>query len=169
MDSKSLLRAAQEPAFVLLDRVWYCCVVPVQPAGFVNKAQGFVLTSGALQEPCCALVALKLVAFLVFFGIRVFSALPRKSAPVCCVCVCDVKPTRRESCRMSLLSQDVCDYIPFLSHCWPPSGVTCHFAACHHPLCAVGSIQNRSVLFKSGRDRPCNFSFWRVQIHMMLH
>lgn len=120
MDSKSLLRAAQEPAFVLLDRVWYCCVVPVQPAGFVNKAQGFLLTSGLLQEPCCALVALKLVAFLVLFGIRVFSALPRKSAPVCCVCVCDVKPTRRESCRMSLLSQDVCDYIPLLSHCWPP-------------------------------------------------
>lgn len=50
--------AAQEPALVLPDRVWYWCVVPVHPAGFVNKAQGFLLTSGPWQGPGCALVAL---------------------------------------------------------------------------------------------------------------
>lgn len=125
MDSKNLLGAAQEPACSPGQR-GYCCV-PVQPAGFVNKARGFLLTSGPLQEPCCALVTLKLVAFHMLFGIREFSRMFSFAKENVAVSVCAVKLSQRESCRMNFLSQDMCDCIPFLSHCWPPSGVTQHF------------------------------------------
>lgn len=65
---------AQEPLFVFLERVWYLPVVPTEPAEFMNKGQGFLLTSVPLQERCRALVALtqELVGFLVLFGDKVF-------------------------------------------------------------------------------------------------
>lgn len=60
--------------FVLPERVWYLPVVPMEPAGFMNKGQGFLLTSVPLREQCSAPVPLmqELVGFLVLFGIKVF-------------------------------------------------------------------------------------------------
>lgn len=65
---------AQEPVFVLLERVWYLSVIPMEPAGLMNRRQGFVVTPVLLQERCCALVALKqeLSGFLVLLDIKVF-------------------------------------------------------------------------------------------------
>jgi len=60
--------------FVLLERVWYLSIVSTEPAGFINKGQGFLLTSVSFQEQCHAPVAVmwELVCSLVLFGIKVF-------------------------------------------------------------------------------------------------
>lgn len=74
MDIRRLVRAPQESEFVLPERVWYLAVIPVEPAGFMNKGQVFLLTSVPLQEQCRAAEALtwELVGFLVLFGMKVF-------------------------------------------------------------------------------------------------
>lgn len=135
MDLKNASEPQQEPAFVLLERVWYLPVVPMEPAGFANKGQDFLLTSVPLQERCCAPESLmqELIGFLVLFGIKLFlrSFIFAKKTLALSECALLDSSERR---RMSFLPQQVSEQIPFPSH-HRFFVVAC--PGCHTPLCCL--------------------------------